>query len=302
MNEISNNITTLRDLISMTADEFSASHIFLGHGTDNALDEAVHLILHCLSIDFQSLEQQLDKSVTSSELEKVKVLVKQRIQTRKPLAYLINKAYFANLEFYVTEDVLVPRSPFAELIEDFFFPWVDHDNINDVLDLCTGSGCIGIASAFAFPNASVTLSDISDKAIRIAEKNTQNHQLSDRISIIQSDIFSNFSNQTFDLILSNPPYVSENEYTNLPEEYLNEPSIGLVSGKDGMDIVTKILAQASSFLTKNGIIILEVGASADLLMNRFPKVPFQWIEFENGGDGVFILNKQELEQYKEAFK
>ena len=294
-------IKSIRDMINWCANKFEQNGIFLGHGTDNAHDEALALVLHVIGKDYSIAESYLDSEISDAEKKQAAELAGLRIETRKPLAYLTGLAYFAGLEFMVNEQVLVPRSPIAELIESAYFPWVEPANVQSILDLCTGSGCIGIASAYALPQAKVVLSDISADAIEVARKNIHKHQLDSRVSVIQSDIFDNIPAQKFDLIVSNPPYVSEAEYQELPAEYLNEPKLGLTSGPDGMDLVARILNQAAAFLSTSGIIIIEVGASAELLMQRYPQVPFNWIEFEYGGDGVFTLSKQELEQYQHAF-
>ncbi len=295
------NLTTLRDMVRWTASEFKRNDIFLGHGTNSYLDEAMALVLHVLSMDYSLPKEYLDCHITDLEKMQITDLARQRIQTRKPLSYLTGQAFFAGLEFHVNEQVLVPRSPIAELIEQAYYPWIEPDTVGSVLDLCTGSGCIGIASAYALPQAKVLLTDISDEALAVARTNIQQHHLEDQVSALRSDVFSAIPPQHFDLIVSNPPYVSEEEYSQLPAEYLNEPKLGLTAGNDGMDIVTRILKQASSFLSASGIIIVEVGASADLLMQRYPNVEFNWIEFEHGGDGVFILTKQELDRYQNEF-
>ena len=295
------NLTSIRDMVRWTASEFNRNDIFLGHGTDNCLDEALALVMHVVALDYSLPDQYLDCHLSEIEKQQIIELTKQRITTRKPLAHLTGKAFFAGLEFIVNEHVLVPRSPIAELIENTYFPWLEPDNIHSILDLCTGSGCIGIASALALPDAQVLISDISDEALQVAKQNNDLYHLENQVSAVKSDVFSDISQQQFDLIVSNPPYVSEQEYNQLPAEYHNEPRLGLTAGADGMDIVARILKQASSFLATSGIIIIEVGASADLLMQRYPNVEFNWIEFERGGDGVFMLSKQELDHYATEF-
>ena len=295
------NLTTIRDLVRWTASEFKRSDIFLGHGTDNCLDEALALVMHVLALDYSLPDQYLDCHLSVQEKHQIVELAKKRISTRKPLSYLTGRAFFAGLEFIVSEQVLVPRSPIADLIENAFYPWIEPDRVNSVLDLCTGSGCIGIASAYALPHAQILLSDISQEALSVAQQNIALHHLEDQVTAIKSDVFSDIPAQQFDLIVSNPPYVSEQEYSLLPDEYHQEPKLGLTAGADGMDIVARILKQSASFLSTMGIIIVEVGASADLLMQRYPNVDFNWIEFERGGGGVFMLSRQELEQYRTEF-
>ncbi|MGD2119072.1 MAG: 50S ribosomal protein L3 N(5)-glutamine methyltransferase [Chromatiales bacterium] len=291
------NLSSILDFIRWTTSQFNQQGLFFGHGTDNALDEAIALVLYSLSLDHSIPPEYLSARVTPSEKKRILVLVAARIESRQPLAYLTNEAYFAGLKFYVNEHVLVPRSPIAELIGNSFYPWVEPDQVHRVLDLCTGSGCIGIASAYALPHAEVVLSDVSEKALEVANRNISEHHLESRVSAVQSDVFDALDGQTFDLIVSNPPYVASDEYADLPTEYQREPRIGLEAGADGMDIVSRILRESAAHLNTGGIIVVEVGASADLLMQRYPGVPFNWIEFEHGGDGVFTLSKVELLQY-----
>ena len=292
------NFETARDLVRYAASEFNRNAMHFGHGSDNALDEALALVIHVLNLDFSLPDNYLDCRLTETEKQQIGNLIKQRIETKKPLAYLTGNAFFAGLEFKVSEDVLVPRSPIAELIEQEFFPWAETDNLHNILDLCTGSGCIGIASAAYLPNTSVVLSDISEKALTIAKQNIERHDLHTRVKTVNSDVFDRIPRQKFDLIVSNPPYVSEAEYRSLPAEYLNEPQIGLEAGINGMDIVDRILRESSEWLSDQGILIVEVGASAELLMQQYPETSFNWIEFDRGGDGVFMLTRDELEQFR----
>lgn len=301
MSSSTDSLKTIRDLVRYLASEFNRNRLFFGHGTDNALDEATALVIHQLAMDFDLPDTYLDCHVTEDEKQIILELGRLRISSRKPLAQLTGNAYFAGLTFHVDEHVLVPRSPLAELITDQFHPWVDAENIHRILDLCTGSGCIGIASAMYLPESEVIISDISDDALRVAQQNIDQYELTERVHAVKSDVFNDIPQKPFDLIVSNPPYVSTDEYNALPAEYHNEPAIGLEAGVDGMDIVSRILTQATSYLTDNGVIIIEVGASAELLMEKYPQVAFNWIDFEHGGDGVFIFTREELLSYLPVF-
>ena len=298
MNEELTSLISARDLVRYAASEFNRHNLFFGHGSDNALDEALALVIHVLKLDFNLPDNYLDCRLTASEKNQIGALIDQRISTQKPLAYLTGQAFFAGLEFIVSEDVLVPRSPIAELIQQGYYPWAEPENIHSILDLCTGSGCIGIASAVYLPQASVILSDISTKALAIAEKNIELHKLQERVQTVHSDVFNDIPEQKFDLIVSNPPYVSEAEYNSLPAEYMREPRLGLEAGTHGMDIVERILHDAHHWLSEQGVLIVEVGASAELLMQHFPEISFNWIEFEHGGDGVFVMKRDELKQFR----
>lgn len=298
---ITDQLLTLRDYVRWGASQFVKAGLFFGHGTDNALDEALMLVLHAVHLDYSLSDAYLDTHLTSEEKQAIFELFKRRINERVPAAYLTGHMHFAGLDFIVSSDVLVPRSPIAELIHNGFEPWVDSAHINSVLDLCTGSGCIGIACAYAFEHADVDLVDISEKAIAVAEQNIQKHDLADRVTALESDVYKGLQGRRYDLIVSNPPYVSTDEYQALPEEYLQEPKLGLESGEDGMDVVAEILLGALNHLNPNGNLIVEVGASAELLMARCPDVPFTWLDFEHGGDGVFLLTAEQLAEYRTSF-
>ena len=296
MNSDDDNLTTLRDLVRRGASMFNEAHLFFGHGTDNALDEALLLVLHALFLDHTLPQNYLDAHLTGDEKTRVLGLFHQRINERVPAAYLTGKAWFAGLEFDVSRDVLTPRSPIAELIGEQFSPWLEASEVDAILDLCTGCGCIAIACATAFPQAQVDAVDISAAALKIAQVNVDKHHLQEQVAVIASDLFDRLPPRHYDLIVSNPPYVSSDEYRELPPEYQHEPEIGLEAGGDGMDVVVRILQDAAPFLTPGGIIIVEVGASADLLMARFPRIPFLWLDFEKGGDGVFLLTAEQLRE------
>ncbi|RMG35470.1 MAG: 50S ribosomal protein L3 N(5)-glutamine methyltransferase [Gammaproteobacteria bacterium] len=294
-------LQTLRDWVRWSASIFEAHGLFFGHGTDNALDEALELVLATLHLDHSLPEGFLDARITRAEAVELARRLRRRVEERVPLAYITGRAWFAGLEFAVNEQVLIPRSPIAELIEARFAPWLDADHVRSVLDLCCGSGCIGIACAHAFPEALVDLSDISPAALEVAQRNIERYRLEDRVRAVQSDLFAHLEGERYDLIVSNPPYVSTEEMAELPPEYLHEPRLGLEAGEDGMDVVARILAGSPEHLTEGGILVCEVGASADLLMARYPDVPFLWLDFERGGDGVFLLTADQLAEFHDLF-
>ncbi len=284
---------TLRDFIRWGASEFTAANLYFGHGTDNAWDEAEQLVLNAVHLTPPLAGEWLSARLTQAERKRVVENLTRRIQKRIPAAYITGQAWFAGLPFTVDERVLVPRSPIGELIQQQFAPWLSEEPAQ-ILDLCTGSGCIGIACAYAFPDAEVQLSDISFDALAVAEENIQQHGLEDRVFAMQSDLFENFAGQQFDLIVSNPPYVDEDDLASMPPEYHAEPEIGLGSGADGLDFTRRLLREASHYLTDDGVLIVEVGNSWVALEQAFQEVPFTWIEFERGGHGVFMLRKADL--------
>jgi ribosomal protein L3 glutamine methyltransferase len=258
--------------------------------------------MHALHLDPDLPEDYLDSVLTVAEREQVIKLIEARIETRKPAAYLTHEAWFAGLSFYVDERVLVPRSPIAELIADRFVPWVVPQQVGAVLDLCTGSGCIGIACAYAFPEARVDAVDISTDALAVAQRNVEHHGLEQRVRLLQSDLFEGLEGERYDVIVSNPPYVSDEEIQALPQEFRHEPALGLAAGADGMDVVARILRGAADHLSVSGILIVEVGYSQPALVARYPEVPFLWLEFEHGGEGVFLLERHQLVECRQAFE
>ena len=295
-------LLTLRDWVRWGASQFNEHGLFFGHGTDNALDESLALVLHALYLDHAMSADYLDARVTGEEVKRIMQLFHERIDRRVPAAYLIGEARFAGLDFHVDENVLVPRSPIAELVEQGFSPWLDPEHVGSVLDLCTGSGCIGIACAYAFPQALVDLSDISPAALEVAARNIERHRLEGRVRALRADVYDGLDGEQYDLIVSNPPYVSSAEMAELPAEYRHEPELGLEAGDDGMDVVARILAGAAGYLRPGGIMVVEVGASAELLMARYPEVPFLWLDFERGGDGVFLLTAEQLDEFRDSFE
>jgi ribosomal protein L3 glutamine methyltransferase len=295
-------LLTLRDWVRWGASRFNAAGLFFGHGTDNAIDEALALVLHAVHLDHAMPADYLSAAVTGDEADAIFDLLSARVLQRIPAAYLIGEATFAGLTFAISEDVLIPRSPIAELIEEHFAPWLDREHVGSVLDLCTGSGCIGIACAMAFPDALVDLSDISPAALELAVRNIDRHHLDDRVRALRADVYDGLDGERYDLIVSNPPYVSRAEMARLPDEYGHEPVLALEAGEDGMDVVARILRGAAEALRPGGILVVEVGASADLLLARYPDVPFLWLDFERGGDGVFLLTAEQLQECQECFE
>ncbi len=287
---------TLRDWVRWAASRFEQAGLYYGHGTDNAMDEAYALVIQSLGLSFELPQGYLDARLTSQEKEEIVDLIDQRIHTRKPLPYLLNKAWFAGLEFYVDERVLVPRSPVSELIEARFQPWLGEQEPASILDLCTGSACIAIACAYAFPQARVLAADVSEDALAVAEINIDGHDLGHQVTTILSDVFNSIEDQRFDLIISNPPYVSTEEWSALPDEYHQEPRGGLEAPDQGLEIVLRILREAHRYLHDQGLLVVEVGFSRPALEARLPDVPFVWPDFGKGGEGVFILTRQQLDE------
>lgn len=293
-------LITLRDYVRYAASRFSEEGLCFGHGTASALDEAAALVLHSLHLPYELPGGYFAARLLPEERERVLDLIERRIVERQPLAYLTHEAVFAGLPFYVDARVLVPRSPIAELIENRFAPWLDPGAVTDILDLCTGSGCIAIASALAFPEARVDAVDISPEVLDVARINVTRHTVGDRVQIIESDVYAALGDRRYDLIVSNPPYVNAQEWRTLPAEFHAEPRLGLESGEDGLDCVRTILRDAARHLKPEGVLIVEVGSAAEALEAKFPDVPFCWLEFERGGDGVFLLTAAQVQQYFEA--
>ena len=287
-------LSTPRDLVLWAEQQFNNANLFFGHGTDNALDEAVLLVFHVFGLPFDVSDKKLDLPAEEKERVRAIELIQQRIDTRKPASYLINKAWFLGKEYYVDERVLVPRSPIAELIAEQFVPWITESDVTNILDLCTGSGCIALGCAEYFPEANVVGSDISKEALAVAGINKQQHEAGSRVEFVESDVFDNIPQKQYDIIVSNPPYVDAQDMASLPDEFKHEPSLGLKAGSDGLEIVHRILQQAGQFMTDKGIIVVEVGNSQEALMEAYPKAPFTWLEFEYGGDGVFLLTAEQV--------
>jgi ribosomal protein L3 glutamine methyltransferase len=286
---------TVEQLIEQVAQRFAAANLSYGHGTDNALDEAAWLVFAVLKLDHDDAAAAYRRIVPTTAAEEIGALAERRIEERVPLAYLLNQAWFAGLEFYVDERVLVPRSPIAELITTQFSPWLQAERVAAAADLGTGSGCIAIALAKAFPDATVDAVDVSADALAVARINIERHRLDGRVQAIESDFFTALSGRRYDLIVSNPPYVDEQDMQARSSEFRHEPELGLAAGADGLAAVNVILQQAAEHLEDGGILVCEVGNSAAALENRYPGVAFVWLEFEHGGSGVFILQKEDLE-------
>jgi len=293
-------ITYVGDAIQWGADKFDSSELYFGHGFDNAWDEAANLVLYVLLLPWDTHTDILYRKLTEKEKEKISNLYDRRIKEQIPSAYLVGEAWFAGLKFLVDSRVLVPRSPIAELIENQFTPWLPQVP-KTILDLCTGSGCIGIACAHYFPEAEVNLSDISTDALAVAEENISLHKVSNRVESFKSDLFAGLGDKVYDLIVSNPPYVDTEDLSSMPKEYHHEPEIGLASGFDGLDFTRRLLIEAVQHLSETGVLIVEVGNSWSALDNAFPNVPFLWLEFERGGHGVFMLTADQLREYHQEF-
>lgn len=292
---------TLQDMIRWTVSRFNAAGLFYGHGTDNSWDEAVQLILPSLYLPIDVPSHVLNSRLTNSERLRIVERVIKRINERTPTAYITNKAWFCGLEFYVDERVLVPRSPIGELIENQFAPWLAHEP-QRIMDLCTGSGCIAIACAYAFPDAEVDAVDISIDALQVAEQNIHDHGLEQQVFPQSSDLFNGLIEEKYDVIVTNPPYVDQEDMDSLPDEFKHEPELGLAAGSDGLKLMRRILADAPDFLTEQGILICEVGNSMVHVQDQYPHIPFTWLEFENGGHGVFLLTREQLLDCADEFK
>jgi ribosomal protein L3 glutamine methyltransferase len=294
-------LVTIRDFIRFGVSALRLHDVHLGHGSNDPFAEATALVMQTLGLDWSADAEILDAKLLPSERRTVVELVRRRVNERTPLGYLLNLAYFAGLPFYVDERVLVPRSPIAELIAGRFQPWLAFEP-QRVLDLCTGSGCIAIAVATEFPDALVDAADISMDALSVASVNVEHHDLLERVNLIESDVFGKLPGQRYDLIVSNPPYVDAEDMADLPPEFEKEPELGLASGRDGLDLTRRILAESADHLTDEGVLVVEVGNSQWALEQSFPEVPFEWVEFENGGQGVFVLSAAQCREFQPLFQ
>lgn len=293
VDEAVNELHTIQDMLRWAVSRFSAAGIWYGHGTDNPWDEAVQLVLPTLWLPLDIPEDMRHARLTASERHRIVERVIRRVNERIPVAYLTNKAWFCGHEFYVDERVLVPRSPIGELIENRFAGLIPGQP-QHILDMCTGSGCIAIACAYAFPEAEVDAVDISHDALAVAEQNIEEHGLLHHVTPIRADLFRNLPPVKYDLIVTNPPYVDAEDMGDLPGEYHHEPELGLAAGSDGLKLVRRILACAPDYLSEHGVLICEVGNSMVHMIEQYPDVPFTWLEFDNGGDGVFMLTRDQI--------
>ena len=291
---VTSELATIVDFIRYGASRFGAAGLAFGHSYDNAIDEATHLVLHALHLPHDLSPAYGQARLIAAEKQRVLDLIDRRVDEHKPVAYLTGTAWFAGLEFKSDSRALVPRSPIAEMIQSGFSPWLDDRNVAHALDLCTGSGCIGIAMAVHNPEWQVDLADISDDALSLARENIEYQDVADRVRALKSDLFESLAGKRYDLIVSNPPYVTEQEYAALPPEYSHEPALGLRAGDDGLDFALRILAKATQYLNDDGVLIVEVGESEKALTKLLPEVPFNWIEFNVGQMGVFLLDRDDL--------
>ena len=298
---LSEELFTIRDWLRFTVSQFEEAEVFFGHGTDNSYDEAVWLIMSALHLPHETLNNFLDAVITEQERKHLAHLIEQRITKRTPTAYLVREAWLRGFKFYVDERVIVPRSFIAELLdfnaegEHGLQPWIEHPElINSAADICTGSGCLGILLANAFPDAAIDVIDISPDAIAVANINITNYGLQEQITAIESDMFSALQGKTYDLIISNPPYVDAPSMAKLPTEYRNEPQLALGSGADGLDHTHTVLREAAKHLNDEGILVVEIGHNRDALLDAYPNLEFTWLTVESGNQYVFLLTKEQL--------
>jgi len=289
------NLHTVRDWLRFAVSRFNQAKLFFGHGSGNAYDEAAYLILHTLHLPLDRLDPFLDAHLTDMERAEVSNIIQQRVEQRVPAAYLTHEALLGDFSFYVDERVIVPRSFIAELLLEQLSPWIaDPDEIGGVLDLCTGSGCLAILAAYAFPNADIDAVDLSPAALSVAERNVTDYGLQDRVHLIESDLFAKLGDRQYDLIVSNPPYVDAASVAALPQEYLHEPKLALGSGSDGLDATRIILEHAAQHLSANGLLVVEIGHNREVLEAAYPNLPFTWLEVSAGDQYVFMLHRNDL--------
>jgi len=294
---ISQDLITVRDWLRYSVSRFEEAGIFYGHGTDNVYDEAAWLVLAALHLPHDTLENFLDAKLIVSEREHLAALIERRVTERIPTAYLVHEAWLKGFKFYVDERVIVPRSFIAELLETGLSPWIEYQEmVESAADICTGSGCLGVLLAHTFPNAAIDVVDISPDAIAVANINIENYGLQEQVTAIQSDMFTALAGKTYDLIISNPPYVDAPSMAALPEEYRNEPQLALGSGDAGLDHTHTILREAGNHLNAGGLLIVEIGHNRDALLAAYPNLPFTWLEVESGDEFVFLLTKEQLGQ------
>jgi len=290
-----NELFTVRDLLRYAVSQFNAAKLAFGHGSDNAWDEAVYLLLHTLHLPLDTLDPFLDARVLADERERFLTLVERRLTERVPAAYLTGEAWLQGHRFSVDSRVIVPRSPIAELLADDLAPWIsDPDSIEFVLDLCTGSGCLAVLAALAYPNAQVDAVDISDNALEVADENIEQFGLDGRVTTHRSDLFEQMPSCEYDLIVCNPPYVNSHSMESLPAEYRHEPTLALAGGEDGMDLVRRILDSAPEFMAPDGILVLEIGNEYENFLAAFPDLEPVWLSTENSDDQILLLTREQL--------
>lgn len=288
-------LLTVRDWLRFAVSAFTESKLSFGHGSASAYDEAAYLVLHTLHLPLDTLEPFLDARLTSDEKKALNALLKLRVEKKIPAAYLTHEAWLGALRFYVDERVIVPRSFIAELLHEQLFPWVEApENVLNVLDMCTGSGCLAILAAHVFPSAEVDAVDLSSDALAVAKRNVDDYALQERVHLIESNLFAKLGGKKYDLIISNPPYVDAESVAALPAEYLHEPELALGSGKDGLDATREILKQAAAHLNPGGILVVEIGHNRDVLEAAYPQLPFNWLTVAAGDEFVFLLHREEL--------
>lgn len=292
--QAANELTTIRDILRFAISRFNEAELFFGHGSNNAHDEAAYLILHTLNLPLDTLEPYLDAKLLQVEKERVLDLIERRATEHIPVAYLTNQAWQGEFDFYVDERVIVPRSFIFELLGDAILPWIEHNElVHRALDLCTGSGCLAIQMAHHYPDAQIDAVDLSLDALEVAAINIEDYGLENRINLIHTDLFEGLE-ETYDLIISNPPYVDAQSVEGLPEEYLHEPELALGSGIDGLDATREIILQAAKFLNPKGILLVEIGHNREILEDAYPELPFTWLETSSGDGFVFLLTREQL--------
>ncbi len=288
-------LVTLRDWLRYAVSRFRREGLFFGHGSTDAYDEAAWLLLHTLCLPLDRLEPFLDACITSEERQSLLQVIERRVTERMPAAYITNEAWLGDFRFYVDQRVIVPRSYFAELLGEGFSPWIeDERSVADVLDLCTGSGCLAILMAHVFPNAHVVAADLSEDALDVARRNIADYQLGERVEAVRSDVFSGLQGRGFDLIVCNPPYVTAASMQDLPPEYRHEPDVALAAGADGLDVVRRVIAEAAPHLRPGGVLAVEVGHNRHIVEQAFPDLPLVWLSASGGDDKVFLLHAEDL--------
>jgi ribosomal protein L3 glutamine methyltransferase len=295
MSNVAQELETVRDWLRYAVTRFASAGLYFGHGTASAYDEAAYLLLYSLKLPSDRIDLFLDAKLTHAERNDVSLLIERRVDERMPAAYLTNEAWLGAFRFYVDQRVIIPRSFLAELMPQALDPWIaDPENVTNALDLCTGSGCLAVLLANYFPQADIDAADISSDALAVAQRNVADHGLQDRINLIRSDLFSNLTEKTYDLIISNPPYVTTVAMEALPEEYRHEPEIALAGGDDGLDAVRTILEQAAPFLRPEGLLVVEVGHNREAAEASFPSMPFVWLDTVSSEESVFLLKRADL--------